>query len=131
MKKLFFKREEEASITYDADVGEEGINPFTNEAITVPAGNLTIYSQFKYHNNSEDSSVVVVSKETVDAAIADGTGVLYETQDKLDTSLRVARKRIIAYPSISEQLDMQYHDQVDGTTTWKDAITKIKTDNPK
>jgi len=26
---------------------------------------------------------------------------------------------------------MQYHDQVDGTTTWKDTITKIKTDNPK
>lgn len=36
-----------------------------------------------------------------------------------------------AYPSIEEQLDMQYHDAVNGTTTWKDAITKVKTDNPK
>jgi hypothetical protein len=36
-----------------------------------------------------------------------------------------------AYPSIQEQLDMQYHDAVNGTTTWQDAITKVKTDNPK
>ena len=36
-----------------------------------------------------------------------------------------------AYPSIQEQLDMQYWDSVNGTTTWKDLITKIKSDNPK
>lgn len=36
-----------------------------------------------------------------------------------------------AYPSIQEQLDMMYHDQVDGTTTWKDAIAQVKADNPK
>ena len=35
------------------------------------------------------------------------------------------------YPSIQEQLDMQYHDTVNGTTTWKDAIAKVKSDNPK
>jgi hypothetical protein len=35
------------------------------------------------------------------------------------------------YPSIQEQLDMQYWDNVNGTTTWNDTITKIKTDNPK
>lgn len=36
-----------------------------------------------------------------------------------------------AYPSLQQQLDMMYHDQVDGTTTWKDAIAKVKADNPK
>jgi hypothetical protein len=36
-----------------------------------------------------------------------------------------------AYPSIEKQLDMQYHDAVNGTTTWKDAIAKVKADNPK
>ena len=41
------------------------------------------------------------------------------------------RDRIVAYPSAGEQLDMQYHDQVNGTTKWKDAIAKIKADNPK
>jgi len=35
------------------------------------------------------------------------------------------------YPDIGDQLDMQYHDLVDGTTTWKDAIAKVKSDNPK
>ena len=39
--------------------------------------------------------------------------------------------RQAAYPSWQDQLDMQYHDAVDGTTTWKDAIAKIKEDNPK
>lgn len=39
--------------------------------------------------------------------------------------------RILAYPPIGDQLDMQYHDSVNGTTTWADAITKVKTDNPK
>ena len=36
-----------------------------------------------------------------------------------------------AYPSWQDQLDMQYHDLVDGTTTWEDAIAKVKEDNPK
>ena len=27
--------------------------------------------------------------------------------------------------------NMQYHDQLDGTTTWKDAVAKVKADNPK
>ena len=35
------------------------------------------------------------------------------------------------YPSIQEQLDMQYWDKVNGTTTWKDAVAKVKSDNPK
>jgi hypothetical protein len=35
------------------------------------------------------------------------------------------------YPSIGDQLDMQYWDQVNGTTTWQDAIAKVKADNPK
>ena len=40
-------------------------------------------------------------------------------------------KRRAAYPSQQEQLDMQYWDAVNGTTTWKDAIAKVKSDNPK
>ena len=36
-----------------------------------------------------------------------------------------------AYGSIADQLDMQYWDLVNGTTTWKDHIAKVKTDNPK
>ena len=36
-----------------------------------------------------------------------------------------------AYPYVTDQLDMQYWDAVNGTTTWKDAIAKVKSDNPK
>tara|TARA_R110001583_G_scaffold174634_2_gene329132 strand:+ start:1149 stop:1403 length:255 start_codon:yes stop_codon:yes gene_type:complete len=41
------------------------------------------------------------------------------------------RDRELAYPKIGDQLDMQYHDKINGTTTWEDAIAKVKTDNPK
>ena len=36
-----------------------------------------------------------------------------------------------AYGSIAEQLDMQYWDAVNDTTTWKDHIAQVKSDNPK
>ena len=36
-----------------------------------------------------------------------------------------------AYNSIADQLDMQYWDEVNSTTTWKDHIAKVKSDNPK
>ncbi len=39
--------------------------------------------------------------------------------------------RIAAYPTIQQQLDMIYWDQVNGTTVWKDAITSIKQQFPK
>jgi hypothetical protein len=39
--------------------------------------------------------------------------------------------RKVAYASIPDQLDMQYWDSVNGTTTWNDHIAKVKSDNPK
>ena len=41
------------------------------------------------------------------------------------------RDRAVAYASIQDQLDMQYWDSVNGTTTWKDHIAQVKADNPK
>ena len=41
------------------------------------------------------------------------------------------KKRREAFPSLSDQLDMQYWDKKNGTTTWVDAIAKVKADNPK
>ena len=35
------------------------------------------------------------------------------------------------FASIGDQLDMQYWDSVNGTTTWKDHVAKVKSDNPK
>jgi hypothetical protein len=42
-------------------------------------------------------------------------------------SPKYAQYRRDAYPSIGDQLDMQYHDGVNGTTTWADAIAAVKT----
>ena len=42
-----------------------------------------------------------------------------------------AEKRRDAYPSIADQLDMQYHDQTEGSRTWLDAIEAVKEAHPK
>ena len=41
------------------------------------------------------------------------------------------RDRAKVYPSIGDQLDMQYWDKINATSIWSDLITKIKSDNPK
>jgi len=43
----------------------------------------------------------------------------------------ILAKRSSEYPLVKDQLDMQYHDKVDGTTTWQDAIQAVKDANPK
>lgn len=41
------------------------------------------------------------------------------------------RNRAKAYPSIQEQLDMQYWDKINGTNNWQDAINAVKAKYPK
>lgn len=43
-------------------------------------------------------------------------------------AVRATRKQ--AYGDLGAQLDMQYHDSIDGTTTWKDHVAAVKTANP-
>jgi hypothetical protein len=64
-----------------------------------------------------------ISKENIKTKIA-------ELQTAYDNA-EYQRNRSKEYPSWQEQMDMQYHDTVNGTTTWKDAIAKVKSDNPK
>jgi len=45
--------------------------------------------------------------------------------------LQWEQNRRNAYGSIADQLDMMYWDNVNGTTTWKDHIAQVKSDNPK
>ena len=52
---------------------------------------------------------------------------LPENWDKI----KYRQEREDAYPSLQEQADMQYWDEINGTTTWKDAIAKVKSDYPK
>jgi hypothetical protein len=73
--------------------------------------------------------------------IDDGEGAFDANGNKVEIDLdavnawvdpeQYALDRANAYPSIQEQLDMQYWDSVNGTTTWKDAIEAVKTEHPK
>jgi hypothetical protein len=47
----------------------------------------------------------------------------------LQEATQYQRDRV--YPTIKEQLDMQYWDSVNGTTTWVDAIAAVKAEYPK
>ena len=78
------------------------------------------------------------SKKMVDGVIVDMT-----PEEITDREAEVAqikqelaatqyiRDRESAYPTIAEQLDMQYWDSVNGTTTWAAAIQAVKDANPK
>ena len=66
------------------------------------------------------SSLPELTQDLVDSIEAEWTASEGHKEDR--------RK---AYPSLSEQLDMQYWDSVNDTTTWKDAVAKVKSDNPK
>ena len=46
-------------------------------------------------------------------------------------NLEYSRTRANEYFPIGDQLDMQYKDLINGTTTWKDHVAKVKSDNPK
>ena len=51
------------------------------------------------------------------------------TSKMAEIEVQEARKN--SYKSIQDQLDMQYWDSVNGTTTWTDHIAQVKADNPK
>ena len=68
------------------------------------------------------------------SGVAQPTDVQLNAVDSAaDLSERQAAARSVrktAYGDLGDQLDMQYHDSVDGTSTWKDHVAKVKTDNP-
>ena len=74
--------------------------------------NGEVYSNIKLN----DETATMPTEEEVNAKISE---------------LQVIENRKIAYGSVQDQLDMQYWDNVNGTTTWKDHIAQVKSDNPK
>ena len=70
-----------------------------------------------------DGSQITLEQSAIDAARA--------TIDSDYAKVKYKDDRVAAYPSIQDQLDMQYWDKKNGTTTWVDAIAKVKSDNPK
>ena len=51
--------------------------------------------------------------------------------DDAAAAIKYKSDRAAAFASVGDQLDMQYWDAVNGTTTWKDHVAKVKADNPK
>ena len=101
-----------------------------------------IYEAYK----SEAKPVVSIDDYT-GAFDADGNSVTLD-QSKIDaarTSLNTAAAAILyrsqrtgaagttdtIYASVGDQLDMQYKDAVNGTTTWKDHVAAVKAKYPK
>ena len=80
--------------------------------------------------------------------VDDGTGAFDSSgnkitleQSKIDTArtelntaaaaIKYKSDREAAFPSIGDQLDMQYWDKKNGTNKWVEAVDKVKSDNPK
>ena len=83
---------------------------------------------------------VTVKNEDIDNIVWDDANDIISKEDILakKAELQTAydnnayqRVRATAYPTWQEQMDMQYKDLLNGTTTWKDAVAKVKSDNPK
>jgi hypothetical protein len=78
--------------------------------------------------SNNDINTIVWENGTTPIPKADIEAKMVEVQADYDAK-QYQRDRV--YPSIQDQLDMQYWDSVNGTTTWKDAVAKVKLDNPK
>jgi len=87
----------------------------------IDSANGEVYSNLQLLNDD----ATMPTEAEVNAKIA-------ELQADLDyKNLDYVKARKLAYKPIEEQLDMQYKDAVNGTTTWKDHIAQVKADNPK
>ena len=80
--------------------------------------------------SGNDINTIIWENGTTPISKADIEAKMVEVQAEYDAN-QYQRDRATAYPTIQEQLDMQYWDNVNGTTNWKDAIAKVKSDNPK
>ena len=63
-----------------------------------------------------DSTKVAAARKAIDDAAA---------------AIKYKSDRAAAFASVGDQLDMQYWDKKNGTTTWVDHVAKVKADNPK
>jgi hypothetical protein len=88
---------------------------------------IDLYGDSSYH--MADVNGKVIWKDGHETTAEETTAInakVIELEAEYD-----ANQRDRQYPSIGDQLDMQYHDSVRGTTTWVDAVAKVKADNPK
>jgi len=75
----------------------------------------------------------LINKQKLEFTVADYEQAIIDLANyKWDTQqFGYIQARQEAYGSIADQLDMQYKDLINDTTTWKDHIAQVKSDNPK
>jgi hypothetical protein len=96
----------------------KAIKKINSNAVVTLRGNDINTCEIEWHNGTTP-----IPKADIEAKIT-------ELQTAYDNNA-YQRDRAAAYPSIGDQMDMQYKDLLNGTTTWKDAVAKVKSDNPK
>ena len=94
-----------------------------------PSNEAEYQTQVKYVSGADENGSAIY-KDTQDFTWSEVLAKQTELQADYDAK-QYQRDRAKAYPSWQDQMDMQYHDQVNGTTTWADAIAKVKSDFPK
>ena len=88
--------------------------------------------EFSLQDNSDGKGVFIAQWKSVQPqpSEAEIETAHAEWQAEYD-SQEYARNRAEAYASTGDQLDMQYWDSVNDTTTWKDHIASVKGQFPK
>lgn len=113
--------------TYNAiDAIEElGITDFSMS--DTPTNETEFQEYFRKITGKDENGNAILSDNP------DDFGVTWQQIQTKLTELNSQKKYKLLrqYPSLEEQMDMQYHDAVNGTTTWKDAIQAVKDANPK
>lgn len=79
-----------------------------------------------YHTNSNDRYYNDTLK------LYKSNPELFKNEIESDNKIFTYKElRMIEYPSITEQLDMIYHDKINNTNNWINKITEIKNKYPK
>jgi len=91
---------------------------------------LKINPNAKVSVNAEDINQITWLNGTTPISVNE---ILAKQQELITeyNSKQYQRDRAKAYPSIQEQLDMQYWDKVNGTNNWQNAINAVKAQYPK
>ena len=90
----------------------------------------TIDDTFVDYGLDKDGNKVSIVQSKIDAARttldAEAAAILYQKQRTGE-----AGTTDTIYLPLAQQLDMQYWDSVNGTTTWKDHVAAVKAKYPK
>ena len=94
-----------------------------------PTNEAEYQEQVKYVSGADENGTAIFS-DTQTFTWSEVSAKQTELQADYNAK-QYQRDRAEQYKPISDQLDMMYWDNVNGTTTWKDHIAKVKADNPK